>query len=308
MAEVVTEDRRVDIIQQWNALNEGHQGFSLSYQLFESGVYSAFFEGEDGFLSALCCLGADQFSYYSARDKLLISAQPEIEGDIILNGIVDLSDDGSRWEGSLKGSVPYGYGCLYDPMNRLVYEGYMAQEKKILWGKSYHADLGIVAYEGGFCNNERMGHGVEKDRQGQVSFDGVWVYGRQQRNRILKIASGLSVTSLCNQVEQILLSNNAVLPSEKVLIVNFPLLKNFRIGAYHHYINVDNKTDLGSGELYFIHCPKLEQVVFGYNSCYNFKKLVCRGCLDACVLTYRLLQYRSDSHWYKLPMWGILFD
>ena len=36
--------------------------------------------------------------------------------------VLDLSDDGERWEGDVLHNQPYGWGVLYDSENRMVYE------------------------------------------------------------------------------------------------------------------------------------------------------------------------------------------
>lgn len=282
MAEVVHEDRNVDIIQQWNTLNKDHQGFSLSYQLILSGIYVAHFQSNDGYRSTLYCPNNVNFTYYAADGHILLSAHPDIDGDIILNDICDLSDDGTRWEGTTKGSFPFGYGELYNPMNKLVYEGFMVQETKILWGKTFHEDLGTVEYEGGFCNNERMGYGTLMDRQGNCIYEGIWLNGNPITPNIVKLSRKETFTSLHNQVEQILLSNEVIIPPEKIFIVNFPLLKRFRVGSFHH-VSITRDSDYGNGELYIIHCPCLEQVVFGVNTCVTIKKFVCRGYFEAVI-------------------------
>ena len=35
--------------------------------------------------------------------------------------VLDLSDDGERWEGDVLNNQPYGWGVLYDSENRMVY-------------------------------------------------------------------------------------------------------------------------------------------------------------------------------------------
>ena len=280
MTELVIEDGRVDIIQQWYAGNKDIQGFSLTYQSFEDNTFAAYFTDDRAYFSALYCTSANQFTHYSAYDHRMELAQPEINGDVKLDEILDLSDDGTRWEGAIKGLTPFGYGQLFDSLNRITYEGYMVGGTKTLWGKTFHTDLGIVEYEGGFCNNERMGRGVLKDRQGKVVYDGVWLYGqRMKETSSLRATPKNAILSLHNQLEQILLSNNTPIPTDKIFIVNFPRLKQFRVGSSKIWLHDDN-VDYGDGELYIIHCPCLEQVIFGSHACCNVKKFVCRGCFE----------------------------
>ena len=38
--------------------------------------------------------------------------------------VLDLNDEGARWEGDVLDNQPYGWGVLYDSENRMVYEGF----------------------------------------------------------------------------------------------------------------------------------------------------------------------------------------
>ena len=47
--------------------------------------------------------------------------------------ILDLNDNGMRWEGySLDGHI-YGYGCSYNEDNCLIYEGFIFKGKKVCY-------------------------------------------------------------------------------------------------------------------------------------------------------------------------------
>ena len=105
MAELVSEDGRVDIIQQWYAGNKDIEGFSLTYQSFSDSTFAAYFMDNHTYFSNLYCPSAGQFTHYSAYDDRIELAQPDIDGDVKLNVILDLSDDGTRWEGTINSGV-----------------------------------------------------------------------------------------------------------------------------------------------------------------------------------------------------------
>ena len=87
------------------------------------------------------------------------------------NEIIDLNDEGRRWEGGvLKGEV-FGYGCLYDEENRLEYEGWMIDGVKRCYGIEYWNDLGIVKYDGCYYNGMKHGYGLLYDRRGDIEYD-----------------------------------------------------------------------------------------------------------------------------------------
>lgn len=64
--------------------------------------------------------------------------------------ILDLNDNGMRWEGySLNGHI-YDYGCSYNEDNCLIYEGFMLKGKKVCYGKEYYGDIFTLQYISGF--------------------------------------------------------------------------------------------------------------------------------------------------------------
>ena len=98
-----------------------------------------------------------------------------VEHNVILN----LSDDGERWEGDVLKNQPYGWGVLYDSENRMVYEGFRLKEVNVCYGRSYYSDVGVIEYEGEICEGKRWGRGVLYDRNRMLLFEGEWVNDEQ---------------------------------------------------------------------------------------------------------------------------------
>ncbi|KAK8800471.1 hypothetical protein WA171_005102 [Blastocystis sp. BT1] len=94
--------------------------------------------------------------------------------ELVENEIVDLNDDGMRWEGEvLKGDL-FGYGCLYDEENELEYEGWMIEGKKRCYGIEYWNDIGLKKYCGCYCNGLKNGYGLLYDRNGMIEYEGLF--------------------------------------------------------------------------------------------------------------------------------------
>ena len=89
--------------------------------------------------------------------------------------VLDLSDDGERWEGDVLYGVPYGWGVYYDSENRMAYEGFRMGDVNVCYGTQYYADIQKVEYEGGWCDGMRWGRGVQYDRNGKTVFEGEWI-------------------------------------------------------------------------------------------------------------------------------------
>ena len=91
------------------------------------------------------------------------------------NKILDLNDNGERWEGDVLDGKTYGWGVLYDADNQMLYEGFKLDSYFEGYGKMYYSDIHLVEYEGGMWNNERWGKGTLYDRNGKVVYDGEWL-------------------------------------------------------------------------------------------------------------------------------------
>ena len=89
--------------------------------------------------------------------------------------VLDLSDDGERWEGDVLNNKPFGWGVLYDSENRMVYEGFRIGEVNVCYGRRYYADVGVVEYEGEWYEGKRWGRGVWYNRKGGVVLEGEWM-------------------------------------------------------------------------------------------------------------------------------------
>ena len=58
-------------------------------------------------------------------------------GDIEHNRIVDLNEDGSRWEGDVLHDEPFGWGVLYDWTMGVAVEGFRIGSRKVCFGGRY---------------------------------------------------------------------------------------------------------------------------------------------------------------------------
>ena len=50
------------------------------------------------------------------------------------NQVLDLNDDGERWEGDVLQNKPCGWGVYYDSENRMAYEGFRIGELNACYG------------------------------------------------------------------------------------------------------------------------------------------------------------------------------
>ena len=129
----------------------------------------------------------------------LLKVDGETVTEIEHKQVLDLNDDGERWEGDVLHNQPYGWGVYYDKDNNKVYEGFRLKDVNVCYGRSYYADIQQLEYEGEICEGKRWGRGVQFDRRGNTVFDGEWcdnVHGCPEKERIQCIASNTMITSV----------------------------------------------------------------------------------------------------------------
>ncbi|KAK8832943.1 hypothetical protein WA577_005318, partial [Blastocystis sp. JDR] len=120
----------------------------------------------------------------AASHKLLTVNGEDVNG-IEHNQVLDLNDDGERWEGDVLNNKPYGWGVLYDSENRRVYEGFRVGDVKVCYGRSHYPEVGVIEYEGEWFEGKRWGRGVQYDRNGSTVFDGEWMNDEHLNKRVV---------------------------------------------------------------------------------------------------------------------------
>ncbi|KAK8820246.1 hypothetical protein WA577_006312, partial [Blastocystis sp. JDR] len=100
------------------------------------------------------------------------------------NRVLDLSDDGDRWDGDVMWNQPFGWGVLYDSENRKAYEGFRIGDMNVCYGARYYSDIQKVEYEGEWYEGVRSGHGIQYNRSGEVMYDGYWMNNKHMQTSV----------------------------------------------------------------------------------------------------------------------------
>ena len=181
------------------------------------------------------------------------------------NEIVDLSVDGDRWEGDVLNGVPFGWGVLYNKDNIRVYEGFCIGNKNECYGVSYYSDIGVIEYEGEWCDGKRWGRGVQYDRTGVVVYDGEWLNGDRLTTTVT-ITPEMGVFH--NHIEELIVSDGSCNGEEMRLLdlSLMPSLKSLRVkDECFKYVE----------ELKLIGLSELENVEIGGDSFYYYDSSLC---------------------------------
>ena len=192
----------------------------------------------------------------------LLRVNGEEANGIEHNRVLDLNDEGERWEGDVLQNEPYGWGVLYDNENRMAYEGFRIGDVNVCYGTRYYSDIGVIEYEGEWCEGKRWGRGAQYDRTGNKVYEGEWMNddNRMEKQVVLNEESQL----LHNHIEELIVSDMSCKGREwSVLDLSFmPRLRLLQVGSYC-FNNVD--------EVKLIGLNQLERVVIGrrcFTTCY----------------------------------------
>ena len=170
--------------------------------------------------------------------------------------VLNLNDDGERWEGDVLSNQPYGWGVVYDNENRMAYEGFRIGEVNVCYGTRYYSDIGVIEYKGEWFEGKRWGRGILYDRNGKTVFEGEWINDEQ-------LSTTATLTEECvsfhNHIEELVVSDCCGYEgSWNVLDLSF--VRNLR------ELKVGDKCFVSVDEVRLIGLNRLERVVVGERS------------------------------------------
>ena len=175
--------------------------------------------------------------------------------------VLNLNDDGERWEGDVLNNQPYGWGVLYDKEGEKAYEGFRIGEVNVCYGTRYYSDIQKVEYKGGLCEGKRWGRGVQYDRKGNKVFDGEWVNDEQASKRV-ELSEVNQLLHSC--IEELVVGNNSC-NGEEWSAFDVSFMSKLRL------LEVGDECFKSLDEVKLIGLNRLESVVIGKN-CFTKKK------------------------------------
>ena len=176
--------------------------------------------------------------------------------------VLDLSDDGERWEGDVLDNQPYGWGVLYDSENRMAYEGFRVGDVSVCYGTRYYSDIGVIEYKGEWFEGKRWGRGTLFDRTGKTVFDGEWMNDDNQIDK--RVVLNEDIQFLHSHIEELIVENNSCNRPEWTAL-DFSFISHLRL------FEVGDECFENVKEVKLIDLSKLERVLIGEN-CFTKEK------------------------------------
>ena len=178
--------------------------------------------------------------------------------------IVDLSDKGDRWEGTSLQGNPFGYGCIYDDENRLIYIGFIYEGMKVCFGCVFYGDMEIIEYIGNFYQNERHGYGILYDKKGKVIYDGEWCRNNPIEFYSIRIERELKENDICYGIEELIICDKCVCDIKELKLNGFNHLKRIEIG---------NESFRYVKSVAVMNCNELQEIITKKDSFYRTTSL-----------------------------------
>ena len=186
----------------------------------------------------------------------LLRVNDEDVSEIEHNQVLNLSDDGERWEGDVLNNKPYGWGVLYDSENRMVYKGFRIGEVNVCYGIQYYSDIQKVEYEGEWFEGTRWGKGIQLDRNGKTVFDGEWMNDEQLNKRVVLSENN---QLLHNRIEELIVKDNSC-NGKEWSVFDLSLIPKLRL------LQVGDECLKNVKEVKMIGLSQLEKMVIGNSS------------------------------------------
>ena len=143
--------------------------------------------------------------------------------------VINLNENGVRWEGdSLNGNC-YGYGCIYGEANKLIYEGFVYEGKRVCYGIEYSDENYSIHYEGGYYNNNRFGNGRLYNKMNELVYEGEWYNDNPMNERRIEIHEELKEEDIHFGLEEIVIGENCLINVSCFKLIGYNNLKKLVI-------------------------------------------------------------------------------
>ena len=213
-------------------------------------------KGAEGWGNIIRCVNSGKDIVVNWKDRQLLRVSGEDVSGIEHGKVLDLSDDGQRWEGDVLNNQPYGWGVLYDSENRMAYEGFRIGEVNVCYGTRYYSDIQKVEYEGELFEGKRWGRGIQYNRKGEVMFDGEWMYDNPMKKEETVITD---YSTLLHNLLELLRVSCGCCNEREWRKIDFSIMPNLR------ELKVEDDCFENVEEVRVIGMKKLERIGIGEN-------------------------------------------
>ena len=270
--------------------NNQHYSIGLSgkeYLTINNGVYTHSEIMEDGCTRIIECNSVDKGMKVMRSNKDLSEWTEMDLKELKRSDIIDISENGERWEGDSFNGLPVGYGCIYSTENHLVYNGFMIGSTKIGFGTIFYEDVGIVEYSGSFYQNKRFGYGKLYDKKNNLSYQGEWVNDKPFELENIRMDNELKEENIHFGIRELIIEDDCESDIQCFKVKNLNHLDKLIIGNKCAFSDVC--------EFVIENCDKLTEVNIGFG-CFTCKcngNFVIENCKKLNQLTVKRMSFNN---------------
>ena len=201
----------------------GYSG--CNYLCINRSVYTQSELLPNGIIREIQCDKDDKWMKVRERKK-----ENEEWNEIDLDGlkhhdIIDLNENGDRWEGDSLNGSPFGYGCIYNSENQLIYSGFIYEGLKVCYGIEVYGDVSLVEYVGGYYNGMRYGNGKLYDKKNELIYEGEWYMNNPLETSSVKIDRELKEEDIHFGLEELEIGDDCLDNIECFKLIGYDRLK-----------------------------------------------------------------------------------
>ena len=252
----------------------GYSG--CNYLCINRSVYTQSELLPNGIIREVVCDKDDKWMKVRERKK-----ENEKWNEIDLDGlkhydIIDLNENGDRWEGDSLNGSPFGYGCIYNSENQLIYSGFIFEGLKVCYGTELYGDVGLVEYEGGYYKGMRFGDGKLYNKKKELIYEGEWYMNKPLEIKRIRIERELKEEDIHFGLEEIEIGKDCLDNIECFKLIGFDRLKKLILHK-NSLKNLDSLVISNNNELTIIEIEDGEDRSFDESRntgvCYNVKNV-----------------------------------
>ena len=142
---------------------------------------------------------------------------------------IDLNENGERWEGDSLNGNPFGYSCIYNSDNQLIYSGFIYEGLKVCYGIELYGDVSLVEYEGEFNKGMRYGNGKLCNKKNELIYEGEWYMNNPSEIKSIRIERELKEEDIHFGLEEIEIGKECLDNLECFKLIGYDHLKTLII-------------------------------------------------------------------------------
>ena len=244
---------------------------------------------EDGCTRIIECNSVDKGMKVMRSNKDLSEWTEMDLKELKRSDIIDISENGERWEGDSFNGFPFGYGCIYNKENHLVYNGFMIGSTKIGFGTVFYEDVGIVEYSGSFYQNKKYGYGKLYDKKNNLNYQGEWVNDKPFELENIRMDKELKEENIHFGIRELIIEDDCESDIHYSRVKNLNHLERLVIGNRCAFSDVC--------EFVIENCDMLNEVNIGFR-CFTCK---CNGdfVIENCKKLNLLIVKKMSFNYFK---------